>query len=222
MPISKVAIIKKNYTGTTRIFQAASLIILVAAGTWGFLQFQKLTAAQEALAKGRAEMTTLQTEVEDYAQEYKDLVAKISQDNEETINSVRAVLPEDEGYTVLTRTLDLYANAADTNIDPFFSGSLSFSQPIINANKEYAELPFTMSLVASRKNFDDFLRYVETSGDLDTRVRLMDIKQISLQLPTPEESVQGLDEEVGPETLNISFSLSTYFQKPVGVTGTPQ
>jgi len=221
MPISKVAIIKKNHVGTTRIFQVFTVLLLIAAGTWGFFQFQKLTAAQDALAKGETEMTTLQASVDDYAQSYKDLASKAAQDNAETVNSVREVLPMEEGYTALTRALDRYAQDANTATDPFFNGSLSFGAPEIKADKDYATLPFTMSLTATRKNFDDFLRYIETSGDLDTRVRLMDIKMISLQLPTPETTTGGSTTTPGPETLNVSFALDSYYQKPVGVQATP-
>jgi hypothetical protein len=219
MPISKVAIIKKNHTGTTRLFQAMTIVILVAAGVWGFFQYQKLTSAKEALVKGETEMTTLQSSVDEYAQSYKDLATKAAKDTAAITNSVREVYPQEEGYTALTRVLDQYAEQANTNLDPFFAGSLSFSEPTINATTEYAILPFSMSITASRKNFDNFLRYIETSGDLDTRVRLMDIKTISLQLPQAAENASsGATTETGLETLNLSFALDSYFQKPVGAT----
>jgi dsDNA-specific endonuclease/ATPase MutS2 len=222
MPISKVAVIKKNYAGSIMIFKALTALTLIVAGTWGFFQFQKLTSAQEALAKGETALTTLQASVDDYAQSYKDLASKAAQDNAEIINSIRDVLPVEENYTALTRTLDRYAQDANTATDPFFNSSLSFGVPEIKADKDYAVLPFTMNLTASRNNFDNFLRYIETSGDLDSRVRLMDIKMISLQLPNAAETENlGANQAKGPETLNVSLALNTYYQKPVGAKPTP-
>jgi len=220
MPISKVAIIRKNYSGTTRIFQALTIVVLIAAGTWGFFQYQSLIATQAALAKGETEMITLQTSVDDSAQAYKDLGTKATADTSLITNAVRAVFPQEEGYTSLTRVLDNYAVTANTVADPFFAGSLSFGSPVIDAKNEYATLPFTMSINASRNNFDKFLRYVETSGDLDSQVRLMAIKTVSLQLPDPTGAATA--ESTGPETLNLSFALDTYFQKPVGATAKTQ
>jgi hypothetical protein len=223
MPISKVAIIKKNYMGTIRIFQVLTFVILAAAGTWGYFQYVKLAAAQEAIAKSETEMTGLQASVDDFALQYKDLSTKSTEDTAAITNKVLEVYPQDENYTALTRILDQYAGDANTNLEPFFASSLAFSQPIINANTEYAVLPFTMSLTASRKNFDDFLRYIETSGDLDTRIRLMDIKTISLEIPEPEVEIAGAEAtETGPETLNVSFALNSYFRKPVGATPNAQ
>lgn len=220
MPISKVAMIRKDYSGTTRIFQALTIIVLIAAGTWGFFQYQSLVATRSALAKGETEMITLQTSVDDSAQAYKDLGTKATADTSLITNAVRAVFPQEEGYTALTRVLDNYAVTANTVADPFFAGSLSFGNPLIDPKNEYATLPFTMSITASRNNFDKFLQYVETSGDLDSQVRLMAIKTVSLQLPDPTGA--ATTQTTGPEMLNLSFALDTYFQKPVGATANTQ
>ncbi len=209
---TQVAVIKKNYIGQARIFQFLTVVILIAAAVYCYLQYQKLTAAQDTLTKGQVLMTSMQTSVDQFAQSYKDIQTVANADTAKTANAIQAVFPVEQSYTALTRTLEAYANSINTSTSTFSADTLSFSQPIMDPKSEYAVLPFTMTISTSRDNFDKFLRYVETSGDLDEGVRLMDIKSIALSLPTADANTVGT---TGPQTIDLSVSMDSYFQKPV-------
>jgi len=216
---TQVAIIKKNYAGTAHIFQLLTVVVLVAAGVYGYFQYQKLTEAQTALNDAQAQVTPLQTTADDSTSAFGDLKKQADTDTAEISNKIQGVYPSDQNYTALTKMLDDFFTANDKPDNRIFENSLSFSAPLIDAKNEYAVLPFTMSILTSRDNFEKFLRYVDSSGDLEGSVRLMDIKSISLSLPAvaPETAEGQAPESQAAESANdliVSLSMNSYFQKP--------
>jgi len=216
---TQVVVIKKNYAGTAHIFQAMTAVVLIAAGIYGYMQYQKLNEAQTALLDEQAKSVNMQVTVNDTSTAYDAMKKKADVDTTEIINQIQAVYPADQNYTSLTTMLDSFFEDNNKADNRLFNSSLTIGLPIIDANKDYVILPFTMSLDASRENFEKFLRYVDSSGDLESGVRLMNIKNISLSLPA--ENIPGT-ENAGTEVskdLAVSVSMDTYFQKPVA--GTP-
>jgi len=212
---TQVVVIKKNYAGTAHIFQAMTAVVLIAAGVYGYMQYQKLTEAQAALLDEQGKSVSMQATVNDSGLAYDAMKKKSDTDSALIINEIQTVYPSDQNYTGLTTMLDSFFEDNDKPDSRMFNSSLTIGQAVIDAKKDYAVLPFTMSIDASRENFDKFLRYVDSSGDLEGRVRLMNIKNISLGLPA--ENVPGT-ENAGTEVskdLTISVSMDTYFQKPV-------
>lgn len=218
---TQVAIIKKNYAGTAHIFQLLTVAVLVAAGVYGYFQYQKLAEAQTSLNDGQAQMVTLQTAADDSTAAFSELKKEADTGAAEIINKIQGVYPPDQNYTALTIMLDDFFKENDKPDNRIFENSLSFSTPVIDAKNEYAVLPFTMNILTSRENFEKFLRYVDSSGDLEGTVRLMDIKSISLSLP--QEAVETTDVQAteGENDLTVSLTMNSYFQKPVAGAQTP-
>jgi len=211
---TQVAIIKKNYAGMAHIFQLLTVVVLVAAGVYGYFQYQKLAEAQTSLNDAQAQMAQLQTTADDSTSAFGDLKKQADTNAAEIINKIQAIYPSDQNYTALTKMLDDFFTANDKPDNRIFENSLSFSAPITDAKNEYAILPFSMSILASRDNFEKLLRYVDGSGDLEGTVRLMDIKSISLSLPSEAAgTAEGQAAEVAND-LSVSLSMNSYFQKP--------
>ena len=128
------------------------------------------------------------------------------QDFENVRNAVDGVLPSEENYTALTKTLDDFVLTLNRQSPSIFMSNLKFSQPRMDADEEYAILPFSMTLSTTRANLERFLQYTENSGSLDDASRLLDVRSITINFP----GETGLGQE--QELLTVSLSLNAYFQ----------
>ena len=61
-----------------------------------------------------------------------------------------------------------------------------------------------------------FLKFMESSGTLEDKTRLMDIRSISINFGVSQSSSVTTGQPLAAEkpTLNVSVSLNAYFQKP--------
>jgi hypothetical protein len=216
MAVTQVAIQRKNYPKSIRTYTFATVLVLLAAAVWGYFQYVKLAAAQDALAKEQQLTASMQANVDQFKTSYTDLKGSFDKDFASTISSVQAVLPPEENYTELTRLLDKFFQ--DNNINPIFVSDLKFSKPKVDATKEISILPFTMTISTTRDNFEKFLRFIGNSGSLEDKTRLMEIRSISINFQAPAAtafaSAGTTIAAAEIPLLNVSVSLNAYFQKP--------
>jgi hypothetical protein len=211
---SQVAVIKKNYPQKISTYAILTLVILAGAAYYGYQQYVKLTDAQNAIVAEQEQSGVLQTAADKYEKDYNELKKAFETDFASTLNALEAVYPSAENYTALTKVLDSYfldKNKSNPG-EPIFNSDLKFSRPLIDDGKDYAVLPFSMTVSATKKSFEDFLRYVESSGSLDDKSRLMDIKAISINFPVAQ--TEGETQIQGANQYSISLSMDSYFRKP--------
>jgi hypothetical protein len=212
---SQVAIIKKNYSHKITTYALITIILLAGAAYYSYLQYIKLTSAQNALITAQEQSDNLQVSVDQYSKGYDEMKKAFSTDFKGTLDAVSKVYPSAENYTALTIALDDFFKNTTTPDNPLFAGDLKFSQPVIDDKKDYATLPFTMTISATKDSFKKFLQYIESSGSLDDQTRLMDIVSISINFPSETQSGAAAGEfSAGPSTYAISLSMNSYFQKP--------
>jgi hypothetical protein len=212
---TRTAVIKKNYPRKISMYAIVTLLLLVGAAYYSYLQYTKLTLAQTAIQAEQEQADLLASAGDQYAKDFGNMQTAFESDYKTTIEAIKAVLPANEDYTVFTRQLDTYILGNDTVSNPIFNPNLSFGTGQYPEGKDYAVLPFSMSIDADKTNFDKFLRYAENSGSLEDKTRLMDIRSISLSLPLQEEpTAEAAKTAATPQKLTINFSLNTYFQKP--------
>jgi hypothetical protein len=207
---TQVTIRRKNYPRSIRSFTMLTILVLLLAGGYGYFQYQSLTAAQTALAQSQDTATTLQSSVSTFNQNYTDLKTAFDQSFSSVLNSVQGVYPAEESYTGLTRDLDKFFESNN-----LFASDLKFSKPKIDAARDYAVLPFTMTITATKDNFDTFLQFVENSGSLEDRTRLLDISSISINFTSEQPSALAGGTASPSQLLNVSVSLNAYFRKPL-------
>lgn len=222
MATTKVTIRRKNYPRQIRSYGAFIVLILVAAGVYGFMQFQKLTTAQTALANAAQTAQTLRGAAETSSQNYQELKTSFDQNSAAIRNAIEFVFPSDENYTKLTQSLDKEIDTLNSSsLNPIFASDLKFAKPKLNTATDYVVLPFTLTLNTTRDNYDKFMRYVENSGDLDEQTRLLDINSISINFVTEQSAVSSTGTPVEIEMLNVSMAMNAYFQKPAEVAAAP-
>jgi hypothetical protein len=213
---SPISIVKKDYSKSIRTYTIVTFIIGAVIVFYGYQQFSKLATVNAALASEQAQAVTLQESSDAFANDYDTMKKTFESANSNSLNALQAVYPSTENYTELTRQLDKYFLDTGTTADPLFTNDIRFSRPVIDEKKNYAVLPFTMSVTASKNSFAKLMRYIENSGDLESKTRLMEIRSISISFPSGQQApLSTAPTKAKSSVYNLSLSMNAYFQKPV-------
>lgn len=213
---SPISIVKKDYSKSIRTYTIVTFILGAIIVFYGYQQVSKLLTVNAALASEQEQAIILQTSSDTFAKDYDTMKKTFESANANALNSLQAVYPSTENYTELTRQLDKYFQDNNTPADPLFTNDLRFSRPVFDEKKDYSVLPFTMSVTASKNSFAKLMRYIENSGDLDSKTRLMEIRSISISFPSGQQApLSTAPTKAKSSVYNLSLSMNAYFQKPV-------
>lgn len=216
---------RKNYGRTTRAFFATGFVILIGAGIYGYMQYNKLAEVQTAIAAETAMLTKIQTAENEIRAAYTSIKTAYDADFTSIRERIAMVLPPEEEYTKLTRILDDFViENNNTTLNPIFMSNISFGRPSIDQENGYSVLPFTLDLDTTRENFEKFLEFIENSGSLENGIRLMEVDSISINFPTKTSSpfTTSADLQAKIPTINVNLSLKAYFQLPTETQTQPK
>ena len=145
----------------------------------------------------------LDTEIENNKEGNQELVTAVAEE-------LDYVFPEGEKHTTLTRNIEAFSNNLHRKKDPFLISNLKYGSPQEPEDDDYMILPLQMTIHSSHDNFIRFLKYVENSGTLNEKTRLLDIKSIVINFVTPKGS-QG--NTSGKTEINFNVAMNSYFRK---------
>lgn len=201
----------RNLRRNIKAYWVLIIMILGLMTYYSYFQFGDLIMKSEAIASQQAVLSNLET---DLMLEQKDLeeVAKLKSSLDETLaNDLALVFPESENYTTLTRELDAFFQDLGSDQNPIFVSNLQYGGPRLDSEGNFGILPITLTITSSKDNFFKFLNYIETSGTLTNKVRLMDVQSIKINFQKGERKLSS-----GEVSLNVS--VNAYFQKPAEET----
>ena len=115
---------------------------------------------------------------------------------------LKLVFPLNEDITNLTRLFEEYEVKNNFETNPFFISNINYLTP--SEEDGYRVLPFSFTVTSSKKNLTEFLEYIESSGSLESEVRLMSIERMSISYP----------EEFGGE-YEVNFSINAYYSRDI-------
>ncbi|MBU1019333.1 MAG: hypothetical protein ABII07_04795 [Patescibacteria group bacterium] len=177
-----------------------ALILLLSLGVLGYLKattyldlYNYSHDLETSISNSSAAIDELSSTLAEAKLVFRDTD---SSKNEEIAN----VLPKSEDLTSLTRAFDDFAVENNFSNAPFFISSISYKESY--EFDDYMVLPFSMKVESSSDNFYKFLEYIETSGNLDNQVRLMEVTDIAISLSDSDDDL-----------LSFSLELNAYFQK---------
>lgn len=202
---------KRNYAKTIRTYMVLIILTALLAGYYGYTQYTKLSAAQNAISKEQNQITDLQKTESQSGKDYSNLKKDFDQKYAGVLDSLQAVYPSEQNYTELARLFDKFFQDNNTALNPVFANDIKFGQPRYDANVDYAVLPVTLTITGTQENFMKFLKYIETSGVLKDKSRLMDLRSISINF-TAKAADTGVQTQ---SMINVSVALNAYFQKPL-------
>ncbi len=180
------------------------LIITAIAVVGGVWQWNELTAMQletNTFSTDASNLTNTKSEIVKDNENKKGEVIKLREGSGEEL---KAVFPTSEDITSLTRLFDDFSVQNNFPANPFFIGSINYEAAEAAEGTTYRYVPVNLSLTASRKNLDKFIEYIETSGSLESGVRLMSIDNLRLSYP----------EEFGGE-YSVEFQIKAYFSQEI-------
>lgn len=179
-----------------------ALLIFGVTGWYGYTNYQQLATLKTHLSEADVALLDLEKEKSSVMQNYQDskktALDKMSA-NQEKLSSI---FPTDEDLTGLTRLFDDFAFKNHYANNPFFISQLSYGAPADNESLNARVLPITMTVETSERNFFKFLEFVETSGSVESGVRLLATNGINLQLS-----------DEGSDVMNVQLTLQAYLQK---------
>lgn len=217
---------KRKLSQVITQYSLITLLVLALGGYFGYQHYTEYQASRAALDKESRILTELKASADVAKTTYHALKKDMDAQNAGVNQSIEKILPSNENFTDLARELDKYfLNTRATN-SPLFLSNLTFSSPNTQG-AEFAILPLSMSMSGDEQGLIAFLEYVENSGDLNAKTRLLDFSSINLSYSTTE-STTGLTEYVDTvanilnpvRTINASLNLRAYFQKPIDVNPT--
>ena len=217
----EVSFAKKNYQGQIRNYTLLTLLSFGLAVGYCYLQYTTFAKAQQALQDEQVQVATLSNNNAKFKETYLELKGVFDKDFQNLKDSTETVFPKEENYTELTRKLDAFTEQNNSSAQPMFMSDLKFSEARIDKNKDFAVLPFTLTLTTTRDNLEKFLSFIESSGSLSDNIRLMDVSSISISFATQSRQSAVSSGAKANQLLNVSLALNAYFQKPL-VTTSPK
>lgn len=182
----------------------AGLIILLATlalGVWQWSETEALKLETSALNTEIANYSAEKAAIQEDNQALKVALTSIRGTSEQQLDSV---FPTNEDITELTRLFDEFSVKNNFTNNAFFISNINYEAAAEVAESAYRYVPFSIQLTASRKNLNKFIEYIETSGSLESGVRLMEIEDMRISYPS---------EDVAEYT--AEFKLRAYFSQDV-------
>lgn len=209
MPKKIKKIKNKNKGLQIKIFGGLSIILAIFLG---YYLFTNITTFLD-MRNEAASLKTLHSALQGTDKNLDLEMANIKEGNEELVTAVADELdyafPEKENHTLLTRTIESFSNDLNRTKNPFLISNLQYLAAQVSKDGDYMVLPFKMTIHSSHENFIKFLEYVENSGTLSEKTRLLNIQSIVINFVSPQGS-QG--NTSGKDEINFNVSMTTYFR----------
>ena len=180
-------------------------LFLVLIGSYVYFKWVDYSLYKDAIALNERTIDSLKTQVISEKSEYSTKKTDFEELSEDIEDSLKEVFPADNSYTELTRAFDQFEEETDRNNNPFVISNIEYQDLQEPEDEDHKYLPLRMTISSSAENFTKFLQYVEKSGSLLDKVRLMDIQSIHL-------SFSDSGEGVSQDTINFSVKIHAYFQ----------
>lgn len=194
-------ILKLRQKSYIKAYAMLCLIITLSMGFYTYTKWQQYSGAVGVVEANENLITALQEDAADEKSDYEDNQDSFEDLQDQTNRQLTKILPVSDDYQTLTRQLDAFEKDLATKNNPFEVSNIAFQS--IQEMDNYSVLPLRMTIKSSPSNFQKFLHYVESSGALDSDVRLMDTSSIRLSFQDGDDG----------EIITFSVQLNAYFRK---------
>jgi len=199
----------KNKRFISRLYGAICVILFVSlsyhvyTNTTKMLEMNAKSDSYSKLHPALSKTKNLsEQEYIEVKEENKELMQRIK-------NELELVFPNSENHTILTRNLDKLANNLHRSLEPFMISNLQYMASKEAEDNGHMVLPFKMTIHSSYKNFFAFLRYVQNSGSLSEKTRLLDMPSIVINFVSPSGAQDNIS---GQNEINFNVSANAYFR----------
>jgi len=184
----------KSYIGIT-------LLVVLSMGFYTFSNWKEFSTVKKLLVANANYIGALKNEVADEKATYDGEKFNFDALSKEIESKLESIFPQGNKYTELTKQVDSFEEDLSTKSSVFEVSNIDYQD--IEQGDFYSILPMRMTIRSSSTNFTKFLHWVENSGALSDRVRLMDITSIRLNFQ---------EEENRDEIISFTVQMNAYFQ----------
>ena len=199
---------KVHYKRQANFYFACVGLILIGLIYYSTTHYFELTDKKTIIDESTHAMSGLSENLDEVAGEYESLKETHNIIKETVSKEVEVVFPGSEKYTELTRDLDAYFKSRNQTDNPLVATNLQYGSPKVSEDGNYYILPLSMTISSSEGNFYDFLNYVDKSGTLSSKTRIMDVTSIKINFRDPTGK-----QKKGGEEINFNVQLNAYYQK---------
>ncbi len=197
-------ILEKRQKNQIKIFAILCGVLFLATATFSYLKWQQYSMTKIALENGKTLIETLRKSETDAISRYNEKKVGFADLQKNIEEKLASVFPDSDEYTTLTKQLDAFESELSKTKSAFEVSHIDFEN--VTVNEHYAVLPFRMSVRSSAENFKKFLHMMESSGSLDSGVRLMEVSSIRLNFGENAENEES-------KIIDFTLSVNAYFQK---------
>lgn len=181
-------------------------VVLLLMGYYSTIKISELVSKSSSINEQSALASNLESTLSVEESEYKELLVSKKDLYDKLDSEIINVLPKGENYTNLTRELDAFFLALSKSNNPIFVSNLQYGGARVDESGKFSVLPITLTIESSKDNFLSFLDYIESSGNLTSKVRLMDVQSIRINFQKQQE------EGKSTESVSLNVNLNAYFQ----------
>lgn len=193
--------LKQLYEKNDRFFLILAVILLIVTGYFSFKYYAELRSVKADIISFDKVEENLTNTLSDSNVDFTTKTDFFTERSSEHLAELEKVFPLDSDKTNFTRFIDDYFFRNNFLSNEIFLKSMVYGNPIMG--DEFYELPVSMSITSSKTNFMNFLRYVESSGAIQSNVRVMDITSID---------VTFREDDSGGKLYDYRISLNIYYQ----------
>ncbi len=202
------SIFKSDYF-QLRLYVVLSVLLFGIVGYFTFNNVLKFIDVRAETQSNIEIFNNLENNEEIISTELANEQEGIQQLNQTIQTELELVFPENESHTKLTRTLEQFANDIHRIKNPFIINNLQYLKSEKVEGEDYSVMPFKMTIHSSYDNFFKFLEFVENSGTLSEKNRLIEITTITINFISPSGSIGNTS---GQDEINFNASMNAYFR----------
>lgn len=202
------SIFKSDYF-QLRLYVVLSILLLGIVGYFTFNNVMKFLDVRAETQSNIEIFDNLENNEEIITTELANEQDGIQQLNQKIQTELELVFPKNESHTKLTRTLEQFANDIHRLKNPFIINNLQYLKSEKVDGENYSVMPFKMTIHSSYDNFFKFLEFVENSGTLSEKNRLIEITTITINFISPSGTIGNLS---GQDEINFNATMNAYFR----------
>lgn len=211
--MSNYQLILQKQKKSLRAYAILCLALIIGIGAHAYFKWSDYMRFKMAVELNQTEIGKLTTDVNNENVAYQKVKEDYDKLTAAVESGLKEVFPQSDNYTELNRAFDNLEASLNRAKSPFVISSIDYQDVAVSEDGTYRYLPLRMNIVSSPENFTKFLQYVEESGSLSEKVRLMDIQSIHLSFGNESSGETGGTSSLGESgTITFSVKIHAYFQ----------
>lgn len=201
------AFIRQHYLSrSVKLYMIGVIIVGLFVTYYGIEKYLEYSDKSTIVANSEQELVDLGKSKKLEADSFTTLASDSKTQHDTMIKELSAVFPSQENYTELTRIFDAWFLNTNRSNNPIVLTDMQFGALAADKSGKYDVLPISMNITSSEPNFYKFLSFVQDSGTLSQKVRLLNLK--SVQMNFSDDTTSTVKNQI-----QFRAEIQAYFQK---------